>query len=79
MDRYEISTKVSLILPIRNEIAYIKRTLSSVIEQDYPKENLEIIIVDGLSEDGTQDVVTDFIINHHDFTFIVLDNPKKRQ
>lgn len=44
---------VSIILPIRNEEATITLTLRSIVEQDYPHHLLEVILVDGMSEDET--------------------------
>ncbi len=44
---------VSILLPIRNEENFIGQTLKSIIEQDYPKEKLELVIADGDSNDGT--------------------------
>ena len=44
---------VSILLPIRNEEDFIGQTLKSIIEQDYPKEKLELVIADGGSDDGT--------------------------
>ena len=40
---------VSVIMPVRNEAAYIERSLGSVLAQDYPVDRLEILVVDGLS------------------------------
>lgn len=53
--------KVSVIIPILNEERYIKGCLDSLIEQDYPKEFLEVILVDGLSDDKTPDIIKDYI------------------
>ncbi len=53
--------KVSVIIPILNEERYIKGCLDSLMEQDYPKEFLEIILVDGLSDDKTPDIIKDYI------------------
>jgi glycosyltransferase involved in cell wall biosynthesis len=47
--------KVSVVTVIRNGVDVIERTLKSVIGQDYP--NLEYIVVDGGSTDGTLDVI----------------------
>ncbi|MFH0734501.1 MAG: glycosyltransferase family 2 protein [bacterium] len=44
---------VSVVLPCRNEEKYIKNCLLSLIHQDLGKDNYEIILVDGLSEDKT--------------------------
>ncbi len=48
---------VSVIMPVRNEAAYIERSLGSVLGQDYPADRLEILIVDGMSSDGTREYV----------------------
>lgn len=50
--------KVTVITVVLNAVDLIERTLQSVIAQDYP--NLEYIVVDGLSTDGTLDVVAKF-------------------
>lgn len=47
--------KVSIIIPTLNEEKYIEKCLNSLIENDY--ENKEIIIVDGLSEDKTREII----------------------
>lgn len=44
---------VSIIIPCRNEQAFIGGCLDSILENDFPKEQLEILVVDGMSEDGT--------------------------
>ena len=45
---------VSVIIPCRNEGKFIGKCLDSLLEQDYPKENLEIFVVDGMSDDKTR-------------------------
>jgi len=44
---------VSVIIPCRNEEKFIGNCLDSVIKQDYPREKLEVLVMDGMSEDGT--------------------------
>ncbi len=48
---------VSVIMPVRNEAAYIERSLGAVLAQEYPAERLEILVVDGMSDDGTREAV----------------------
>ena len=52
------STYVTIIMPIRNEAAFIERSLGAVLAQDYPADLLEVLVVDGMSDDGTRDIVT---------------------
>jgi FkbM family methyltransferase len=47
--------KISLVTPVINAAPYISETLDSVLSQDYP--NLEYVIVDGGSTDGTLDII----------------------
>jgi len=46
--------KVSFIIATRNEIRRLPRVVESIRAQRYPAELIEIVVVDGLSEDGTQ-------------------------
>ena len=66
---------VSVIIPIRNEEKYIYECLESIIAQSYPKDKLEVLLVDGLSDDNTRQIINEFSKKHQ---FIkILDNPKK--
>jgi succinoglycan biosynthesis protein ExoA len=51
---------VTIIMPVRNEAAYIERSLRSVLNQDYPTSRIEVIIADGMSSDSTRHVVQQF-------------------
>ena len=53
----DILPLVSVIMPVRDEAAYIERSLGSVLAQDYPADRLEILVVDGMSNDGTREHV----------------------
>jgi glycosyltransferase involved in cell wall biosynthesis len=44
---------VSVIVPIRNERDTIARCLAALAAQDYPAERVELLVVDGASDDGT--------------------------
>ncbi|HXX37946.1 MAG TPA: glycosyltransferase family 2 protein [bacterium] len=48
---------VSVIVPVRNEAGHIDACLRQLLEQTYPLDRLEILVVDGLSDDGTRDAV----------------------
>ncbi len=66
---------VTAIIPSRNEYGYINRCLESMVTCDYPKDRLEVIVTDGMSDDGTRSVVERFC---RDYPWIrLLDNPKR--
>ena len=64
---------VSVIMPVRNEVAYIERSLGAVLAQDYPADRLEILVVDGLSGDGTREAVLAHAATRPNLR--LLDNP----
>ena len=49
----DIRPLVTVILPCRNEEKFIAGCLDSITSSDYPKDRLEVLVVDGMSEDGT--------------------------
>lgn len=49
------SPKVTIITIVRNGVATLERTIRSVLEQTY--SNIEYIVVDGGSEDGSLDII----------------------
>ena len=68
---------VSVVMPVRNEERYIERCLYSIASQDYPRELIEVIVIDGRSDDRTREIVTRFA---HESTLDLrlLDNPRRR-
>jgi glycosyltransferase involved in cell wall biosynthesis len=48
---------VSFIVPVRNEGDYIRACLQSLLDQDYPFDDYEIIVVDGQSSDRTPEII----------------------
>ena len=53
-------TRVSVLIAARNEAVNINRTLTDILAQDFPRELLEIIVVDDHSTDDTSTVVRSF-------------------
>lgn len=66
---------ISVICPIYNEEKYIGKCIDSILRQDYPKEDIEVLLVDGMSTDKTREIVLSYCV---DYPFIrLLDNPRK--
>lgn len=67
--------RVSIAIPCYNEAAYIERCLRSVLNQDYPSHLLEAIVADGMSTDGTREILKNMAGAHEQIHFI--DNPDR--
>lgn len=48
---------VSIVIPCRNEENYIEKCVDSMVNQSYGIENIEVLVVDGMSTDSTQDII----------------------
>ena len=44
---------ISVIVPMRNEALWLDRCLDAILTQDYPRDRTEVLVVDGMSDDGT--------------------------
>ena len=66
---------VSIICPLFNEEKFIERCILSILEQDYPQDKLEVLLIDGRSTDHTADIVRRYT---EKYPFIkLLDNPER--
>lgn len=66
---------VSIIVPCRNEEKFIGKCLDSILANDYPNDRLEVLIVDGMSQDGTREIVKRYA---RKYLFLrLVDNHKK--
>ena len=66
---------VTFLVPIRNERGFIRECLEAVRSQDYPSELVEIIVIDGISDDGTQDIPAD--LARREPRLKVIENPAR--
>ena len=68
---------VSVLVVVRNSAGDIPGALESIRQQDY--RPLEVLIVDGMSDDGTRALVEQQITSDPDFSIRLLDNPGRIQ
>ncbi len=52
---------VSVIMPCREEEKYIAGALTSILANDYPRDHLEVLVVDGMSTDGTRKIIAELM------------------
>jgi glycosyltransferase involved in cell wall biosynthesis len=67
--------RVTVILPVRNEVAHISACLDSILASAHPAERLEILVVDGMSEDGTRELLERYVAQYPRVR--LLDNPRR--
>ena len=65
---------VSVVIPCRNERAHIEACLRSVLRMDAPEGGFEVIVADGMSDDGTREIIQR--IATEDARLRLVDNPK---
>ncbi len=66
---------ISIICPVLNEENFIGDCIRSIIAQDYPHSDMELIVADGMSTDNTKKVIESFC---GDYPWIsVVDNPER--
>ena len=68
---------ISVIIPCRNEEKTIHLVLEALFEQSFPLQNMEIVIADGLSTDGTRRAIHAFSEAHPALFVRLVDNPKQ--
>jgi glycosyltransferase involved in cell wall biosynthesis len=69
------SPLVTIIVPCRNEEGYIGPCLDSILESDYPRDRLEVLVTDGMSDDRTREILHGYTARHP--WIRVLDNPRR--
>lgn len=66
---------LSVICPIYNEEKYIGACIESILSQDYPQDDLEVIFADGMSTDNTRKIVASYTAKYPWIKLI--DNPDR--
>lgn len=68
--------RVSIVIPCYNEERYIGVVLEN-LQSQYPIERFEIVVVDGMSEDGTRRIIEGFIGRPDTAPVRLIDNPAR--
>lgn len=69
--------EVAIVIPTLNEERFISRCLDSIIKQTFKFEKMDVMIIDGGSNDKTKDIVAEYQKSHQNIRFI--ENKKKIQ
>jgi succinoglycan biosynthesis protein ExoA len=68
---------VSIIIPCYNEQDTIHKLLEAIYTQSFPRVDLEVVIAEGLSTDGTRAQIAAFSDSHPDLHIAVVENPTR--
>jgi len=69
---------ISIIIPTYNEEKTIKKKLDNLLQVDYPKEKIEIIVVDSASSDKTPEIVEEWAKKHPEIKLKFIREPERR-
>lgn len=67
---------VSVVIPVYNEEKHIEKCVKSLLEQDYPAENMECVFADGMSTDRTVEILNGYAEKYPNLIKVV-NNPHK--
>jgi succinoglycan biosynthesis protein ExoA len=68
---------VSVIVPCYNEQDTIRLLLDAIYKQTYSRQELQVVIADGLSSDNTRQEINDYLQDQPDLNVSLVDNPKR--
>ena len=69
--------KASIIIPCYNEQATIRGLLEAILRQEFLLNEIEVVVADGLSTDGTRDTIEAYRREHPDLNIRLVDNPAR--
>jgi len=72
---HEAYPVITVVVPARNEEHYLEETLRSLMVQSYPADRMEILVVDGLSQDRTREIARKLALEHP--ALRLLSNPRR--
>lgn len=65
--------KISIIVPVYNVEDYLRNTLDSIVSQSFGVDNLEVILIDDKSTDGSADIIREYADRYDNFKGIFFD------
>jgi len=70
--------RVTVVVPTYNEAGLIEEKLDNIYSQDYPRDRLEVIVVDSASRDGTPQIVRRWAEEHSDAELILIEENERK-
>lgn len=70
--------KVTIIVPTYNEAKFIRDKLDDIYSQNYPRNLMEVIVVDSASDDGTVDLVRKWASEHRGVNLKIIEELERR-
>ncbi len=71
MSEEQMQPLVSVVVPSYNEERYIRAFLENILGQDYPPGRLEVFIIDGMSSDGTREIIGEYSLRHPEIRLLL--------
>ena len=70
-----MSLNLTIIIPCYNEEKHIANCLDSLLENEFDRDQWEILVIDGVSSDRTREIVSRYSV---DYSFVrLIDNPER--
>ncbi|AFL66417.1 glycosyltransferase family 2 protein [Desulfurococcus amylolyticus] len=69
---------ISVIVPTYNEAGFIEGKLDNIYDQEYPRDRIEVVVVDSASTDGTPERVLEWSNRHPDIALKLVREPVRR-
>ncbi len=70
--------KMTIVIPTYREANLIGRKLNNILAQDYPKDQMDVIVVDSASDDGTVESARKWISDHRDINVDLLRESERK-
>jgi cellulose synthase/poly-beta-1,6-N-acetylglucosamine synthase-like glycosyltransferase len=70
--------RVTVVVPTYNEADLIRQKLDNIASQDYPRELMEVIVIDSASTDGTPSIVREWVESRKDIKVVLIDEGARR-